>query len=298
MTIAAEPADEHAMVSVALRGCVARRRPMSVPPSPFAQPELWNELHAAYEASLAPRFSIAAVRGIERVAPEPTAEVLDVGCGPGTLSIAVAPRVRAVVAVDFAEAMLALLEAKCRRAGITNITATLADGAALPFADARFDAAFSCFGLFLFADRAAGLAELRRVVKPGARVMLSSWTPPEGPLEATYRLVREALPDLPFVAGRGSLASREEILGELAAAGFASTEVERVPVPFSFASATDFWRETSAASAPLVAARRQVGLRGWPAVEARITEGLRAAYPGRVEYTRDAWVAVARRPAG
>ncbi len=264
--------------------------------SPLTSPELWNELHQAYEETLVPLFSIAAKRGLELVCPDRDAEVLDLACGPGTLTLMLATQVRRVVAVDFADSMIELLEEKCRKLCLDNVAAQVADGTALPFTNARFDAAFSCFGLFLFADRAAGFSELLRVVKPGKKVMVSSWAPAEGPVEATYRIVREILADLPFQQGRAPLGTDREIIEEMTLAGFEDLYVESVRVPFAFDSAEHFWQKNSRASAPLVALRRRVADADWPAIEARIQDTLRKAFPGRVDFERDAWVAVGNRP--
>ena len=245
--------------------------------NPLTSPDVWNELHQAYDKTLGGLFSAAAKRGIELIAPDRDAEVLDVACGPGTLTLNVAPLVRKVVAVDFAASMLELLEEKRRVAKIRNIEALVGDGTALPFADARFDAAFSCFGLFLFADRAKGFAE--------------------GPVEETYRILREVLPDLPFGAGHSPLGTREDIVAEMSAASFVDINVEKLPIHFSFPSTDAFWAENALASAPFVAARRRVAARDWPAVEARVVASLRSSFPGPVAFDRWAWVAVGRRAA-
>jgi hypothetical protein len=155
----------------------------------------------------------------------------------------------------------------------------------------------SDLGLFLFADRAAGLSSMLRVVKPGAKVMISSWAPAQGPIEEMYRIVREILPDLPFGKGHAPLGTKGEIIQEMTAAGFGELYVEPVQVPFSFASAEDFWEQNSRASAPLVATRRRVAPADWPAVEMRILDTLRRAFPTQVDFVRSAWVAVGRRPA-
>jgi SAM-dependent methyltransferase len=270
---------------------------LGVTQSPLTSPDVWNELHQDYEKTLVRLFSVAAKRGIELVAPQKDAVVLDVACGPGTLALMVAPLVNKVVAVDFAASMLALLEQKRNCAGLANIETLVADGTALPFADARFDAAFSCFGLFLFADRAAGFRELLRVIKPGAKAMISSWAPAEGPIEDTFRIVREILPDLPFGKGLAPLGTREDIIAEMAAAGFVDIRVEPIVVHFAFDSVQTYWSENSLASAPIVATRRRVDPTQWPAVEAQILESLRRSFPGRVKFDRNAWVAVGNRPA-
>src|SRR5512142_432182 len=108
--------------------------------SPLTSPSLWNELHRDYEKTIVPLFSKVALRVIDLVAPDANSRVVDVACGPGTLALNVAPRVRQVVAADFASSMIELLEAKCRERGVRNVVTQIADGMALPFADAEFDA--------------------------------------------------------------------------------------------------------------------------------------------------------------
>lgn len=265
-------------------------KPMSS--SPLTSPDVWNELHQSYEQTLVPRFSLVARRGLEMLALNPEAEVLDVACGPGTVTLLMAPLVRRVFAVDFAVSMLEVLEQKRRSLGFTNIEAQTADGTALPFPAERFDAAVSGFGLFMFADREAGFRELFRVVKPGGKIMISSWAPADGPVEAMYRIVREILPNLPFQKGQAPLGTPSEIVQEMSAAGFGAISVEGVQVSYDAESAEAFWAENSRASAPLVATRRRVSDAEWPAVEARILDALRATLPGRVEFSRTAWVAV------
>jgi ubiquinone/menaquinone biosynthesis C-methylase UbiE len=264
--------------------------------SPLTSPALWNDLHADYDKTIVPRFTMVALRGIELVAPASEAHVIDIACGPGTLTLPLARRVRHVTAVDFAASMIELLNRKCEQQRIGNVLTQVADGTALPFADATFDAAFSCFGLFLFADRAAGLREMCRITKPGAPIMISSWAPAAGPIEAMYQVVREVLPDLPFQKGSAPLGSEEELVTELSQSGLTEIRVESLAVPFQFPSVEEFWKENSQASAPLVATRRRVPQSEWPAVESRILHVLRGAFPTNVEFDRQAWLAVARVP--
>lgn len=103
---------------------------------------------------------------------------IDVACGPGTLSILAAHSGLTVEAIDFSPVMVAKLAA---RAALLNetVTARVGDGMALPYEAGTFAAGFSMFGLFLFRDRAAGFAELRRVLARGARAVVASWVPVE-----------------------------------------------------------------------------------------------------------------------
>ena len=113
--------------------------------------------------------------------------VLDVACGTGRLALLAAARVGAdggVVGVDASERMLARA-----RSGGSAASFEVADALALPFADASFDAATIGFGLRNLADYRRGLAEMRRVVRPGGRVVvLEIARPSGGPARAIFGL--------------------------------------------------------------------------------------------------------------
>lgn len=97
---------------------------------------------------------------------------LDVACGTGKLSVAMAERVGpfgTVVGLDLAPAMIEL--ARARAGDLVQLEFVVADALALPFEDDRFDAATIAFGLRNLADFEAGFRELARVVRPGGRVV-------------------------------------------------------------------------------------------------------------------------------
>lgn len=96
------------------------------------------------------------------------ARVLDLCCGTGALSRAVAARLAGcdVVGVDFSSAMLAVAR---RRNGVSNVSFAEADALALPFADETFDGATMGFSMRNVVDIGMCLREAARVLKPGAR---------------------------------------------------------------------------------------------------------------------------------
>ena len=110
----------------------------------------------------------ADVRGGERV--------LDVAAGNGNASLAAARRFAEVVSTDYVPA---LLEEGRRRAEADALPMefVVADAERLPFPDASFDVALSTFGVMFAPDAPRAAQELLRVVKPGGRIALASWTP-------------------------------------------------------------------------------------------------------------------------
>jgi demethylmenaquinone methyltransferase/2-methoxy-6-polyprenyl-1,4-benzoquinol methylase len=109
--------------------------------------------------------------------------VLDAACGTGDLALADLRAGGTVTGVDFSPAMLERARAKT-----TEVEWLEADATALPLADGSFDAATIGFGLRNIPDYAAGLGELRRVLRPGGRLAVLEITRPQGALKPFYGL--------------------------------------------------------------------------------------------------------------
>lgn len=107
------------------------------------------------------------------------ADVLDLATGTGDLAIAChLGGARHVVAVDFSGAMLAGAQAKLAGQDIhSRIALVQGDALHLPFGDASFDAVASAFLLRNLADLGAALAEMRRVLRDGGRMVALDMTP-------------------------------------------------------------------------------------------------------------------------
>jgi demethylmenaquinone methyltransferase / 2-methoxy-6-polyprenyl-1,4-benzoquinol methylase len=112
----------------------------------------------------------------------PGDRVLDVCCGTGDLAIAAAKAGGKVTGLDFSEPMLARAREKN-----PDIDWVSGDALGLPFPDGSFDAATVGFGVRNLDDLERGLAELRRVLKPGGRVAILEITRPQGVLAPFYR---------------------------------------------------------------------------------------------------------------
>jgi ubiquinone/menaquinone biosynthesis C-methylase UbiE len=126
---------------------------------------------------------------IAGVAPGET--VLDAGCGTGTMAIAARRRVGdggAVYGVDAAAEMIARAERKAARAGAA-VAFQHALLESLPFPDARFDVVITSFVLHHFPDDllARCIGEIRRVLKPGGRLVAFDFAAGHGPHRGLFR---------------------------------------------------------------------------------------------------------------
>lgn len=132
------------------------------------------------------------------IAPRKGMRILDLAAGTGTSSAALAAHGAEVVAADFSEGMLA--EGRKRYADNPLIEFVWADAMALPFEDNSFDAATISYGLRNISDPKQAIAEMRRVVKPGGRVVIAEFsTPPSAIIRAPYGFYGRHV--LPRIAG-------------------------------------------------------------------------------------------------
>jgi ubiquinone/menaquinone biosynthesis C-methylase UbiE len=129
-----------------------------------------------------------------QVMPE-DAQVIDVGCGAGHVTVALAPWVAHVTAIDLTEAMLAQTAQQVTNKGLTNVRVERADVAQLPFADGVFDMAVSRYAAHHFADPLGALHEVRRILKPGGRWLLVDVVSPPQPMADTVLNAIEILRD-------------------------------------------------------------------------------------------------------
>lgn len=200
---------------------------------------------------------------------EPRQHVVDVATGPGTLAFRAAELGARVSAVDFAPEMIRQLQSRAAREGVAAIDPRVGDGMELPYDDDTFDAGFSMFGLIFFPDRARGFRELRRVVRPGRRVVVASWVPFDRvPLMTeVFGALKDEMPSLPFGQGKAPIGLPDEFREEMTAAGFSNVEVHEIAYDLEAPSLAEYWAMTVRTMAPLAMLRKKLGEQAWSKVE-------------------------------
>ncbi|MFC6345016.1 demethylmenaquinone methyltransferase, partial [Nocardioides hankookensis] len=130
---------------------------------------------------------------IAAVDPQPGERVLDLAAGTGTSSQPFADRGATVVPCDFSLGML-----QVGKAAKPHLPFTAGDGAELAFADGTFDAVTISFGLRNIVDPEAGLREMRRVTRPGGRLVVCEFSHPTwAPWRTVYlEYLMKALPPI------------------------------------------------------------------------------------------------------
>ncbi|MGP3534503.1 bifunctional demethylmenaquinone methyltransferase/2-methoxy-6-polyprenyl-1,4-benzoquinol methylase UbiE [Microbacterium sp. RD1] len=139
-------------------------------------------------------WRVATTRAVN---PRPGQRILDLAAGTGASAVSLARSGAHVVAADFSPGMIA--EGRRRHGAQRNLEFVQADAMALPFDDAEFDAVTMSFGLRNVNEPRVALRELRRVTKPGGRVVICEFSHPPSPaFSGLYRFYNDRV--LPVVA--------------------------------------------------------------------------------------------------
>jgi SAM-dependent methyltransferase len=182
---------------------------------------------------------------VDAVVAQGARRVLDVGCGTGATTLAVARRLTAAgecTGVDISEPMLAVARARAKRAGVpaTFIRADAQDHA---FEPARFDMIISRFGIMFFADPVRAFENLRRAARPGAALRGIVWrSPGENPfMTAAERAAAPLLPQLPprdpHAPGQFAFADAPRVRTILAQSGWADIDLQPLDVALTLPEA-------------------------------------------------------------
>lgn len=165
-----------------------------------------------------------------RLAARPAARALDVGCGAGHTTHALARHATQVIAVDLTEEMLEQTRAGAAEQGLANVEARRGDAEALPFEDASFDVVACRLCAHHFGDPERALREARRVLAPGGRFFLIDIVAPESPALDSFLQAFELVRDPSHVRDH----SVAQWTAMLQRAGFELAALDRWPMPQHF----------------------------------------------------------------
>lgn len=174
-----------------------------------------------------------------------SAKVLDLGCGAGHASMAVAPVCGTVTAYDLSADMLAQVDSLAAERGVSNIQTQQGDVEALPFDDAQFDAIVTRYSAHHWPNPLTALAEARRVLKPSGTLLVCDIVAPEQPAADSFLQTFEILRDMSHV--RDFRVSEWQRM--LTTVGFAPELVDQWRMQISFTK----WTTRMATPAPKVA---------------------------------------------
>ncbi|MGH6990727.1 MAG: class I SAM-dependent methyltransferase [Stellaceae bacterium] len=256
----------------------------------------WIERSERTERMLAP----VAERLLKVAKPQPGETVLDVGCGlgPTTTELArlVGPSGRAV-GLDVSHVMIE--EARRRGADLGNLEFIAADAATHSFSAPFADLLFSRFGVMFFGDPTATFANLRKALKPTARVAFACWRRMSEnpwmlkPLLAAYEHVPKLPPAEPNDPGPFAFADQDRVTRILTGAGYAAPRFTALDMTVDIAGGAGL--DAAVHQAMTIGATRGA-LQDQPdAVRAAVATAIRAALvphaqDGKVELPAAVWL--------
>lgn len=252
---------------------------------------------AAYERMMGVWSRLAGDVFLDWLAPRPGQRWVDVGCGNGAFTELLVQRCAPVEVhgIDPSEGQLSFARSR-HTAGIAHFQQ--GNAMALPFDDSSFDAAVMALVLFFVPEPAQGVAEMKRVVKPGGTISAYVWDIlepggfPMGPMQEELR----AMGRTPVLPPRPEVSRMDALRALWADAELTDVATHEITVARTFDSFDDFWSTVQIAVSMAQAIRAMS-----PDDKAQFKQRLRARLPadaaGRITYTSRANAVTGRVPA-
>ena len=253
--------------------------------------ELLDRMFKPFEEMLAD--TVSAGNAINRV--------LDVGCGTGSTTVAMARRVGSqdsCLGIDISEPMIRLARMRAEREGVP-VSFIVANAQTHALEPASFDMIVSRFGVMFFDDSVAAFENLRRAVRQGGGLEFIAWrAPSENPFMTTAeRAAATLLPNLPprrpGAPGQFAFGDSDRVRGILEQSGWAEIEILPIDIRCSLPEKELVRYFTRFGPVGLMFAELDEGTRG------RVVETVRAAFDSyvngaEVSYTAACWMVRAR----
>jgi SAM-dependent methyltransferase len=213
--------------------------------------EGWNTMASGWERRRAEIDEVTApVREwlVRELAPEPDDTILELAAGPGDTGFSAAAQLGEhgrLISSDFSPEMVEVARRRSAELGLHNVEHRTLDAEQLDLEDDSVDGVICRYGYMLMADPASALAETRRVLRPGGRLVLAVWRGPEkNPWVSLGGRILVELgllpPPEPGAPGMFTMATDERVRSLLEGAGFASARLEDVPVRFEYSDIDDY----------------------------------------------------------
>lgn len=257
----------------------------------------WVEMQQVLDRMLAP-FEAPLV---DEALPGQGGRVLDVGCGAGATTFAMARRLGAggsCVGVDISGPLLIAAKNRAIADRVTSASFVQADAQTHPFEPATFDAVISRFGVMFFDDPEAAFRNIRRATRAQAKLAFVAWrSPAENPFMTTAKRAAEHLlsnlptPD-PNAPGQFAFADADRVHRILEAAGWTGISIQPLDVQGTI-SAPELLAYVTKLG-PVGLALREVD----EATRAQVTEVVHAAFQpyikdGAARFTMACWLVTA-----
>lgn len=215
----------------------------------------WERQREAIERAVAPLRTWM----VHELAPTPGQTLLELAAGAGDTGFEAAAHLGGdgrLISTDFAPAMVEVARRRGAELAMTGVEYRVLDATAMDLEDDSVDGVVCRMGYMLMSDPPRALAETRRVLRPGSRVVLGVWGPPEGnPYFTTVAmpLIRAGHipPPDPAEPGIFHMAPPGRTQQMLEAAGFTTVRVEEVPVTFTVADVDAYLEMVADTAGPL-----------------------------------------------
>jgi len=262
----------------------------------MAENQIRFEDGAGYERMMGVWSRLAGEVFLDWVAPPAGLRWIDIGCGNGAFTELLVERCTPaeVQGVDPSEAQLGFARAR-HKAGIARFQQ--GDAMALPFPDHSFDAAVMALVIFFVPEPAQGVAEMKRVVRPGGTIAAYAWDILEEggfPMAAMQAELR-ATGRRPMLPPSAEVSRMDALRKVWADAGLTDVQTRAITVARTFSDFDDFWSSVLIAMS-MAQAVREMSPDELEQFKARVRARLPADASGRITFTSRANAVKGRAP--
>jgi SAM-dependent methyltransferase len=281
-------------------------------PANAAQIDYWNQVSGprwvAAQERLDPMIEAVGLAAMQRAGIGVGESVVDVGCGCGATSLALAGRVGAagrVLGIDISRPMLDRARERSAAQGLTNLHFEQSDAQTHRFSEVA-DVVFSRFGVMFFEDSVAAFRNLRSGLRPGGRLCFVCWQPLARnpwmalPMQAIAPFVEARPRPEPGEPGPFAFADPSLVRSILGDAGYEAIEVEgHAHVQRMGSTTQDALDFLLTGVGPVSSALAEASVDGRASATAALRDLLsRREAPNGVEFDSAVWIVTARAPNG